>query len=197
MKSITENPFTAGLAVLVLLLLVGGGVLTLSQLQKQQNNQSKADTVQWYVAQSASAVCNSTGKAVINVTFTNQETSTSKNINVIATDNQTGTSINMGTVVAKATKTGQIVTSRTSLNSGSVSFKMTWSNGTSGSDSRSASYSSVKTCPQPTPTPTPKPTATPTPTFPPGTPTPTTCPTPGTVKNVKIICPYCSPTPSP
>jgi|SRR5579885_1434248 len=184
------------LAALVLLVLVGGGILTLSQIQKQQNNQSNAQSVQWNVTQSASASCIPAGTVNIAVTFTNEESSAG--INVKAKDNQTGNTVNLGTVKAHATATGQIATGRQTLNSGQVTFTMTWASGQSGSDTRTASYNAVKQCVSPSPTLTPIPTATktPTPTLP-VSPTPTVCPTPGTVKNIKIICPYCSPTPGP
>ncbi len=189
------------MSVLAVVLLAGGGILTLNQIQQQQQQRSNADTVQWYTSQSATSVCGPDATAVITATFTNTETSSSMGMNVVVKDNQTGKSVNMGTVAAKQTKSASIDTGKSSLNSGQVTFNLTWSSGQSGSDSRTAPYPAVSKCVAPTntPTPTPKNTPTPTPTPKPNstpTPTPTACPTPGTVKNIQIKCPYCSPTPS-
>ncbi len=121
-------------------------------------------------------------------------------MNVTATDQQTGKSVDMGSIQGGDTKTDAIDTEETTLNAGSVTFNLSWTNGQSGTDTRTASYNAVSKCtPTPTPTLTPKPTPTPTPTTPPGSPTPTICPTLAPVKNVHIICPNCqlSPSPSP
>lgn len=206
------------MGVLVLAVLAGGIPLALSQTKIQQIFMGRA----WETSQSAAAVCATSGTVVINVKFTNKESS--RSMAVTAVDNQSGKSKSLGDVAVGKTATGTIDTLRTSLNSGQVAFKMSWSDGSSGSDTITASYSAVSTCPATTPTPTntptpsvtgtptPSTTKTPTPTVtmtptPTGTktPTPTTnpslsptaCLTPGAVKNVRIQCPYCTPSPSP
>jgi hypothetical protein len=196
------NPSKGFLFGLIILIgLVVGIPLILSQSQVRQILSGNA----WYTSQSASAACAPTSDNVlIKVTFTNQESS--RGMLVKAVDNQTGKSVDLGTIAAGKSKTDSIDTLRTSLNSGYVTFKLAWSSSSSGTDtdSRDASYSKVSQCTQPSPTPTP---IKPTPTIPYGTPTPTprtsvtptptTCPTPGTVENIKIQCPYCTPSPSP
>ena len=202
--------------IILLIGLAAGLPLVLSQSQVQQILTGKA----WYTSQSSSAVCSPTStNALITVSFTNQESNPSLGMLVKVVDTQTGKSVDLGTINSGATKTGQIDTGRTSLNSGYVTFNLAWSNGYSGTDSRTAGYSQVVNCAPPTPTPTPspiiptpttkpaptstpiptptpttKPTPTPSP-VPSASPTPTTCPTPGTVKNIKIQCPYCTPSP--
>jgi hypothetical protein len=169
-------------------LLLVGIPLTVYFAQQQQEDRSRASEVQWTTAQSASAACTASGIAAITATFTNTETSSSKAMDVTVKDNQTGKSVSMGTVNARQTKTVSIDTGRTSLSSNKVTFSLKWTSGASGTDSRTASYPAVSTCPTPTKTPTPTLPKTPTPAT-------TACPTPGVVKNIKITCPYCTPTP--
>lgn len=236
MENIVNSPnpkFSAKfiIGILILVLLIGGIPLTLSQTQVQQILSGRA----WSTSQSANAACTISGTVAINVKFSNTESNRSMIVNVY--DSQSGKSVSLGTVYASQTKTGVINTGRTSLNSGSVTFKLAWADSPNVTDSRTASYNSVSTCIAPTPTPTrrpsptptriptraptPTPTGIPTPTptrrptptptrvltptptrrptpTPTGVyPTPTKCPTPGTVKNIQIKCPYCTPSPSP
>lgn len=137
----------------------------------------------WTTNQSASAECVSS-QGAIKVSFTNTESSNSKAMNVIAQDNQTNKSLNLGTVNAHETKTGEILTGSSSLNTGTVTFHLSWANGTNGTDVRTASYNSVS-CHVPTPTPTNRPTPTPT-----NRPTPTPTPRP-------TVTPTATPTPTP
>ena len=194
-------------AMMILVLLAAGVILLLSQANIRQIISGKA----WSTANTAIAQCTSLGKVVINFSFTNKEAS--KAMLVVAKDSQTGLSSDLGKVLAGETKTGMIETTLTSLKSGIVSFKMTWVDDASSTDTVEAGYSSVSTCSQPTSIPTPRPTSTPTPkpstnptsnptnspttTPTPSSPTITICPTPGTVKNIQIKCPYCTPSPSP
>ncbi len=169
------------------------------QLQQQQETRSRANTALWLTNQSASSSCPTTGSgAVISVTFSNTEPNKPNfAMTVVATDQQSSKSVNMGSIIGGQTKSNQIQTGKTTLNAGSVTFKLTWTDGHSGTDSRTATYKAVTNC-NPTPTPSPKPTATPTP-KPSASPTPTKkltpspsiCPTLGPVKNVRIDCPNC------
>lgn len=126
--------------------------LTIYFLQKTQVLQNFA----WFTEQTASSVCSSdTGTAVINVSFSNTESSTQQNMNVKVQDIQTGATVDMGTIAANKTKTAILDTKKTSIKNGTVIFNLTWSSGASGTDSRSASYGAVNTCGGSTPTPTP------------------------------------------
>jgi hypothetical protein len=170
--------------------------LTLIEVQSQQTSKQHADTIEWYADESASSACATDNSgAIISATFTNSESpSSSTAMNVVATDQQTGKSVNMGSIAGGQTKTSTIATGKDSLNAGTVTFGLTWTDGHSGTDSFTATYKAVYDCIV-TPTPTP----TPTPTVPPGIPTPTICPTLGPVQDIQIVCPNCqlTPTPSP
>ena len=170
--------------------------LTLIEIQSQQSLRQNAETILWATNQSASTTCATDGSgADITVTFINTENSSpSMAMNVTAKDQQTGKSVNMGTIIGGDSKTSAIATGKTNLNAGSVTFNLSWTDGHSGTDSRTASYNAVSSC-NPLPTPTTNPT--PSPTTPPGQPTPTICPTLAPVKNVHIVCPNCQLTPSP
>ena len=148
--------------------------ITVFLVQQEQHLQQSA----WYTSQSASASCGGDGKAVISVEFANTEPSGAKNaMNVVAKDLQTVLDVNLGQINPGESKTGTIHTSNTSLQAGGVLFTLTWSDGHSGTDTRTATYLAVSSCQQPTPTPTntPIPTRAPTPT---NTPVPTRAPTP-------------------
>lgn len=145
-----SKPFLLTLLLITVVVLP----LTVFLLQKEQVFQNFA----WYTEQSVVSECSSTtGTAVINATFSNTESSTEQNMNVVVNDLQTGTFVNMGTVAANATKTVSIDTKKTSINSGTVVFNLTWTSGASGTDSRSATYEAVNNCTSSTPTPTPTP----------------------------------------
>jgi hypothetical protein len=134
--------------LVVLLIAVVVLPLTVYFLQKEQIFQNFA----WETEQSAQSECSSSsGTAVINVTFTNTESSTSQDMNVTVTDIQTGASLDMGTVKAKETKTMTLDTKKTSLNKGTVIFNLSWAGGAPGTDTESATYNAVSTCPVPTP----------------------------------------------
>lgn len=193
--------------LMVLAILLVGLPLIIAQTNVQQIITGRA----WLTATSAFAQCTPLGIAEINMSFTNKESS--RAMLVVAKDSQTGLSVDMGKILAGQKKTATIDTKRTSLNRGSISFKMGWADGSGSTDTTTASYPSVSTCPRPSNTPTPRPTNTPTP-RPTNTPTPrptitptpkptktptptpriptmTVCPTPGTVKNIQIKCPNC------
>ncbi len=130
--------------VTLLLITIVGIPLTLYSLQKTQIFQNFA----WYTEQSASTMCSTdNGNAVIDVSFSNTETD--KDMNVKANDLQTGTFVDLGTIKAHNTKKAEIDTMKNSIKSGSVIFKLTWSDGSSGTDTRSATYPAVNNCPAP------------------------------------------------
>lgn len=154
-----------------------------------------AQALAWCTEQSASVSC--VNGADIHVSFSNTETDKNNAMNVVAKDEQTGQSTDLGKIEAQETKSGDIATGRSTINSGNVTFYLTWSNGQSGSDTRSEGYSSV-TCEMPTPSETPSPTPpcdsmTPTPTE---TPTPSVTPTETPIET-PTATPTAGPTPTP
>lgn len=190
MKQLLTSPkfITITLALIALFVIP----LTLIEIQSQQNLKQNAETIMWVTNQSASTACDTNGNgANISVTFTNSEPpSSSTAMTIKATDQQTGDTVNMGSIQGGTTKTSTIETGKTSLKAGTVNFALSWTDGHSGTDTRTASYKAVSQCIQ-------QPTPTPTPTTPPGSPTPTICPTLGPVKNVHIDCPNCQLSPTP
>ena len=152
--------------------------IILSQNQ-QQIRQFASIFPSWKINISANAVCppSNGGTAVIKFSFQNIDTYT---MTVTVKDLQTGNTASLGQVPAGQTKTGEINTGLTNLQSGQVQFLLS-GNGSSDS-SHKASYYAIK-CTVPTPTPT----NTPTP-IPSNTPTPTQTPTP---------IPSSTPTPTP
>lgn len=192
-KHLFKSPkfITFALAVIALVVIP----LTLIEAQSKQSFIQNAEGIFWLTTQSASTACAPDGSgASIAASFTNTESpSSSTAMNVNVTDQQTGKSVSMGSITGGQTKTSIIDTAKTSLQAGEVTFALSWTDGHSGTDSRTANYNAVSKCvAQPTPTPTlpAKPTSTPTP-LPSGAPTPTICPTLEPVQNVKIICPNC------
>ncbi len=203
--SISNTLIIAGFFVVAVI----GTALIVLQIQNQQDVRSRATepSVTWSTSQSAVTSCPTTGSgAVITVSFSNIESNQSSTaMTVSVKDQQSGESVNLGNVAGGQTKTGKIETGRETLAAGTVTFTLTWTDGHSGTDSRSATYKAVSNC-QPTPTPTPStaptPSKTPTPTVTPKpsttptpttkvSPTPTICPTLGPVENVHIECPNC------
>ncbi len=116
--------------------------ITIIQIQNQQTTQQQAEEIVWLTDQSASTGCPEPGKGVIiTVHFSNTEPDRSNtSMDVIAKDQQTGKSVDMGSIRGGTSKTAQIVTGRSTLNAGTVTFNLTWSDGHSGVDSRTASY---------------------------------------------------------
>ncbi|HSW87645.1 MAG TPA: hypothetical protein VLG12_00610 [Candidatus Saccharimonadales bacterium] len=132
-----------------------------------------AAALAWCTSQSASVSC--VNGADIHVSFSNTETDKSNAMNVVAKDSQTGQSTDLGTIGAQETKSGDIATGKSSIDSGTITYYLTWANGQSGSDTRSVGYGAI-TCQMPTPTQGPSETPVPTPTCE-ETPTPTVTPT--------------------
>jgi hypothetical protein len=135
---------------------------------------------------------------VIIVSFSNLEPKkSSMAMDIEAIDQQTNKSITITNIEGGETKTGVIDTGKQTLDAGTVKFKLTWTDGHSGTDTRSAKYKAQTKCESPssTPNPTAKPSATPTPTLPVPTgipePTITSCPTLEPVPSVRIECPNC------
>jgi hypothetical protein len=176
------------LGVAFALIAIIGIPLALYQMQQQQIIQQQASgvNVTWATTQSAVSKCpttETTGIEVI-VTFKNTEDDRdSKAMNVIATDQQTGKEINLGSIRGGATKTGTIQTGEATISAGTILFTLTWTDGHSGSDTRTAKYTAPTNCELPTPT---LPIETPT-----SSPSATPCPTVGTVQNIRIDCPNC------
>lgn len=173
-------------------LVVSVGLMTTVYLSQQtQLTQQFA----WSVTESAIAECNGDGDVVITVHFTNTESVGSQNaMKVTAQDIPSGQSVDLGIVLPGQTISKQIDTEKTTIDTGVVVFNLSWADGRSGTDTRSASYSTLAChtpSPSPEQSPTPIPTATATPT-PSGKPSPTVCLTPGAIKNVKVACPNCS-----
>lgn len=131
----------------------------------------------WDTDQDAKSVCLQSGKAVIQVKFTNKD---NRAMDVTARDKQFGHSVDLGSVGKGETATGQIDTGLSSIGNGEVEFLLTWSDGGGGSDKRTENYNAIDCAPsEPTPTPTEPPELTPTPTeVPTPTPTVTLIPTP-------------------
>lgn len=192
MQSFISSPkfITIAIALIALVAIP----LTIIQVQNQQNIQQEADDTGtlWLTDQSASTSCPTNGSGVeITVTFTNTEPRrSSTDMDVIATDQQTGEEVDMGSIRGGETKSAVIKTGRETLDSGSVKFFLTWTDGHRGTDSRTARYKAVSKCVQPSPSPTDAPSSTPAPSDQPS-PTPTICPTLGPVQNVRIECPNC------
>lgn len=144
LPTISLNPKILLFAVLFLI----GIPVTVYLVSQQQDLRQEA----WQTDQSASAVCDvSSGKVIIDARFTNTEPNNpSLAMNVVAKDNVSGNEVNLGKVNPGETKRGNIQTNRESSSGGTVTFKLTWSDGRSGIDSRTASYGSVAPCPKPT-----------------------------------------------
>lgn len=185
MKALISSPKFIMIAIAILAVFVIP--LTIVQVQNQQNILQRASEIVWDTDQSAVAVCpDDKESVVIKATFENTEPRrSSTDMDVVVKDQQTGKSVTMGTVRGGESKTVDIQTERQTINAGSVTFALTWTDGRSGKDSRTASYKAVKDCIKPTPSPSPSPT------LPPEVPTPTICPTLPPVKNVTIECPNC------
>ncbi len=188
MKHLLTSPkfITISIALLAIIVIP----FTLIEIQSQQSLRQNAETILWLTTQSASSACASDGSgALISASFTNTEPrSSSTSMDVAVKDQQTGKSIDMGSLPGGDTRTVTINTGKTSLSAGSVTFALSWTDGHSGTDTRTAGYNAVSNCiSQPTPTPT----------VPPGQPTPTICPTLGPIKNVHINCPNCQLSPTP
>lgn len=174
--------------------------LTIIQLQQQQNVRSDA----WAFTASAVSSCPADkSQAIITATFRNTEpVRTSTVMNVKVTDVQTGKIIYLNNIAGGQTKSGQILTGRSSLTASTVSFRMTWAdNHNADVHTYSANYNAISNCsaPSPTPTraqsPTPRPSSSPTP-RPSSAPTPSKTPTP-TSKPSSTPTPSKSPTPTP
>ncbi len=140
-KPSQKVPFLILLGVVLL-----GIPLTVFALQQTQIFQQFA----WGTEQSAEAICSTeNGGAVVKVSFTNTERS--KAMDVVVTDIQSGKTVDLGTVNAKETKEGEIITESQTLEDGGVKFDLTWTDGTSGKDSRTATYKGVSECAPPPP----------------------------------------------
>jgi hypothetical protein len=142
---------------IVVFMLFGAAAILIPYLitQRQQADQAvvptDADQTQaWQTSQSVSAVC-AAGNVSLEVRFTNTEPNQPRNsMNVVATDLQTGQSVNMGTIAGGQSATQVISTNRASVSGGQVKFTLTWTDGHSGTDQRTVSYSALNCQNQPT-----------------------------------------------
>ena len=99
----------------------------------------------WEVNHSAHSKCVNE-KAVINWSFKNEEPNQAKwSMDVLVTDSQSGASTTH-TVAAGQTVTGTLDPNQTKIGSGYVSFKMTWTDGRSGVDTRKSNYNATEDC---------------------------------------------------
>lgn len=147
MKKIPFSSKQAGLAFLILLLLIGI-VFTVYQVQKQQELRGKAEDLNWITNQTAESSCSSSGTVVIKVNIQNKETN--KNLDITATDLQSNISIDLGTITPGSSASGEIDTKLTKVNLGTVRFELVWSNDHNKKSIREAAYSAVDSCqPQP------------------------------------------------
>lgn len=105
----------------------------------------------WKVNHSANSICKE-DTARINWSFTNQEPNDPKwDIDLVVTDLQSGKASAEQTVVPGQTVNGVIDTGESKINAGQVSFKMTWTDGRSGIDTRHSSYTATTECETPDP----------------------------------------------
>lgn len=99
----------------------------------------------WSVNHSASAVCKD-NQAVVNWRFKNTEPNQAKwYIDLEVTDAQTGGKT-VKTVAPGESVNGSFTSVKTKLSNGKVYFKMLWTDGRGGIDTRSSSYSSTEEC---------------------------------------------------
>ncbi len=139
---------------ILVFLLIGGAAILIPYLINQRGGQAVTPTTgspteAWQTNQSVSTVC-AGGNVSLEVSFTNTEPNQpSLSMNVVATDLQTGQSANLGAIVGGQTVTQVINTNRASLNNGQVKFTLTWTDGKSGTDQRTVSYSALSCQSQP------------------------------------------------
>ena len=169
MRELLTSPKFITIAITVIAVVVIP--ITIIQVQNQQLIKQQAETILWQTDQSAVSSCSTDGTGVdITVSFTNTEPKRSSTaMDVTAKDGQTGESVDMGSIQGGETKTSVIHTGQATLSHGTVTFLLTWTDGHSGSDSRSANYEAVSDCAPVTPTPTNWFTQEPTPECPAGT----------------------------
>lgn len=149
MKEFITSPKFITITVALLALVVIP--LTIIQVQNQQIFQPRADEISWATSQSATAACPTEGSGVeITASFTNTEPRrTNTDMTVTVKDQQSGKTATIGTVRGGETKSAVINTERETLNAGSVTFSLTWTDGHSGVDSRTATYKAVGECKPP------------------------------------------------
>ena len=99
----------------------------------------------WKVGHHASAFCNDDAKISFNWSFQNKEPNDTKwDIDLTVKESNSGSTDGPHTVKATKSATGMIDTDLTSVGNGKVVFEMTWTDGRSGVDSRSASYDALE-----------------------------------------------------
>jgi hypothetical protein len=126
------------------LTLIIGLVASVILIRRRQQLLSRA----CHSDQSALALCLDNGHAGVEVSFTNTD---SCRADVVAEDSQTHVSVDLGTIQPGQTKTGSLDFDSSSIDEGSIVFKISWGCGW-GERFQTANYSSIA-CPLPTPTP--------------------------------------------
>lgn len=127
--------------LVILVVLLVGIPLTVIALQQTQIFQQFA----WATQQSATSSCApDKNGAVVSVQFKNTERT--KSMDVIAKDIQSGKSVDLGTIQPNESKTAEILTESKELEKGVVQFTLRWTDGSSGVDTRTASYEAVEAC---------------------------------------------------
>lgn len=126
--------------------------LIVSNLQKQQALKSKADITQETIVpeldsaainQNAQSLCLTSGNIEIGVSYTN--TDTTKSVNVTASDAVSGKTIDLGTIEAGETKTGTINVDKSTINAGTITYTVAYTETPTQTQQKTANYS-AKTC---------------------------------------------------
>jgi hypothetical protein len=146
MKKMSLTSKKAGITFLIIALTFGS-IITITQIQKQQELRTRASTANWATSQSATAVCSS-GTVLINVNFKNEEPT--KSMLVKVNDNQSSQTTNLGIVGPSATISGVIDTKLPSIDEGTVIFNLAWADNPNEKDTSESSYAAIAAC-QPAP----------------------------------------------
>ncbi len=137
--------------IIISLVLLVTILLTIFQVQRQQLTEQHA----WSIDSVASAACGDSGTSVITVNFTNSEQAGDQTLGmkVTAHDLQTDQTVDLGDIAPGESKIAHIDTGLTTLDKGLIEFKLLWSDGHAGTDTRTATYEAVDACTNTSPTP--------------------------------------------
>lgn len=103
----------------------------------------------WKVGHSASAICNDDASISFNWSFENQEPNKeSLSMDLIVSDSNSNATSETYTVKPGETVTGILETDLKSVENGTISFTLTWSDGRTGIDTRTSHYTALQ-CAQP------------------------------------------------
>jgi LPXTG-motif cell wall-anchored protein len=134
--------------IVAILLIVSLGVVAafgtffvMNQMDSSEDLSQVDETRAWAFSASAESYCDSNG-VKIKVTFRNTEPQGAQwAMNVTAKDNQSGKEVNLGTVNPGQTVEGYIDPEAASINAGTVTVRMVWTDGRNGVDNRNINYS--------------------------------------------------------